>query len=332
MLCDPTEKMDNVDILTDRQLLARFLRSSDGPAFEALVRRHGPLVKNVCKRVLQHDQDTEDAFQATFLVLARKARSIQAFQSLAGWLYKVAYRIALRARANRTKRKLNENRLLTEAPAAAPAQRERDIDILVDEEVQRLPEKYRTPVLLCYLQGQTNEQAAQILRCPTGTIKIRLLRGREMLRKRLVRQGVALSIVALLADQGAAVTAATVPPPLVAGLASAALQLHGGAALTQLALSSSVLRLAQSWFKRAAIAKVKVACAVLLTVLLLVVTDYLAQQALAATASVLPKNVPTDRAPSLPLPEYQTPPAPQPELFVDQVNAQRWASAEKVER
>src|SRR5262249_6174340 len=152
----------------DGQLLQRYVHSQDETAFAALVTRHGPLVLGVCRRVLRHQQDTEDAFQATFVVLARKARSICKQASLASWLFKVAYRIALRARAATAGRRLREQQAvvarLGDRPAAPSPLGEvvlAELRRVLDEEVQRLPEKYRTPILLCYLEGQTNEKAAE---------------------------------------------------------------------------------------------------------------------------------------------------------------------------
>ena len=152
-------------LLSDSQLLQRFAGRADQAAFATLVQRHGPLVLGVCRRILQHDQDTEDAFQATFVVLARKAGGISNHQSLASWLYKVAYRIALRARSDKARRHLVEN----QAPPRAMDTDlgdvvQRELQQILGEEVQRLPEKYRAPILLCYLQGQTNEEAAAELR------------------------------------------------------------------------------------------------------------------------------------------------------------------------
>jgi RNA polymerase sigma factor (sigma-70 family) len=300
-----TEETNRLDTRTDQVLLGRFVGDHDSAAFDAIVRRHGPMVMGVCRRVLGHAHDAEDAFQATFLVLARKAATIQNFPSLAGWVYKVAYRIALRARASRNQRRANECRLAVERGHLTPMDRQRDISWLVDEEVQRLPEKYRTPVLLCYLQGQTNEEAAQLLRCPTGTIKIRLLRGREMLRKRLIRQGVALSLLAGLTTE----LCAAVSSQLLQDTISAASRLGAGARLANLGISSTVLYLARSWLRRMAIGKVRVAGSLLLALLLLFVSDQLANRASAATAS---RPSAADPANAIPVPpEFQSPSVPE---------------------
>ena len=178
--------------LTDAQLLERFVADQDEAAFEILLWRHGPKVLGVCRRVLRHEQDAEDAFQATFLVLVRKAGSIGKRQSVGSWLYRVAYRVALRAKVSASKRNARQ-RVITDVPAAeaVPDLFSRDVALVLDEEVNRLPEKYRAAFVLCYLDGKTNEQAAQELGCPKGTILSRLAWARERLRVRLTRRGLA---------------------------------------------------------------------------------------------------------------------------------------------
>ena len=169
--------------LTDAQLLDRFVDEHDEAAFEVLVWRHGPMVLSVCRRILRHEQDAEDAFQATFLTLVRKARSIGKRQAVAGWLYKVAYRIALEAKTLASKRHVHERQEAgtLEALANQPGTEStvwRDLRTVLDEEVNRLPEKYRTPLILCYFEGKTYEEAARELGCPKGTVSIRLMRAR----------------------------------------------------------------------------------------------------------------------------------------------------------
>ena len=180
--------------LTDRDLLQRFGRGPDGDAFAALVQRYGPLVLGVCRRVLRQEQDAEDAFQATFLVLARKAGSIDQPERLGNWLYGVASRVAQKARAETARRRARQQQV-TDMPAAEPGH-EADWDDLrqvLDEEVERLPDKFRLPILLCHLQGKTREEAAQQLGWSPGAVKGMLERGRELLRSRLARRGLALS-------------------------------------------------------------------------------------------------------------------------------------------
>jgi RNA polymerase sigma factor (sigma-70 family) len=294
---------------TDGELLHRFVHHQDDDAFEELVRRHGPLVMGVCRRILHHDQDTEDAFQATFLVLARRAGSIRKQQSVASWLYKVAYRIALRARARKQERRAREIHACQQHQVSrrAPVMEWNEWDGWIDEEVQRLPEKYRTPVLMCYVQGQTNEEAARQLRCPTGTVKIRLLRARELLRKRLLRRGIGLSVAVVLAGLTRS-AAATLPAELAATTIQLGSNIAAGQSLATLGLSESTLDLVRGWFQSVARAKLKVCYVVLMTLLLLILTDLLSQRAWGeASAKQLPPPVPEARpeppgeSPSFPL-------------------------------
>src|SRR5262245_3514074 len=159
----------------DADLLGRFVDSRDGLAFEILVRRHAPLVWNVCRRVLHDGADAEDAFQAVFLTLVRKAHTIGRRASVASWLHKVAYSVALEARRQAGRRSAREVPVM-EHHLARPGEDAawRELRPVLDEEVCRLPEKYRAPVILCYLQGKTNAQAAHELGCPTGTVVTRL--------------------------------------------------------------------------------------------------------------------------------------------------------------
>src|SRR5215471_13786730 len=187
------------DSLSDPQLLDGFLVHRQEAAFAALVRRHGPMVLGVCRRVLGNFCDAEDAFQATFLVLARKAASLNRPEQVSNWLYGVAYRTSLKARARRTRRQVREEPLNgSNFAAARDATDPHHLLHLLDEELRRLPEKYRTPIVLCYLEGKTKEQAARVLRRPEGTISTQLARGREILRRRLTRRGAALSTAALM--------------------------------------------------------------------------------------------------------------------------------------
>ncbi len=174
------------DALSDAQLLDCFVRRREEAAFAALVRRHGSMVLGVCRRVLRHSHDAEDAFQATFLVLANKAQRLKNPALLANWLYGVAYRTALHAR-NRSARRSRRER---EAAAMSASSSDSDssaheLSHILDEELSHLPEKYRAPLVLCYLQGKTNEEAARLLGWPTGSMSHRLARGRELLRERL---------------------------------------------------------------------------------------------------------------------------------------------------
>jgi RNA polymerase sigma-70 factor (ECF subfamily) len=171
----------------DAELLARFA-ASDESAFELLISRHGPMVYQVCLRLLRHRQDAEDAFQATFLALAKKAGSVRRPEALAGWLHCTAHRAALRLRSRRPATVVP----LDAEPAAREATDPYDGELLgvIEEEVRRLPEKYRLVVVLCYLEGRSTEEAAALLGCPRGTVFSRLAWARDRLRQRLARRGV----------------------------------------------------------------------------------------------------------------------------------------------
>ena len=185
---------------SDGQLLKRFVKEGEETAFEVLVWRHGPMVLGVGRRVLGNVHDAEDVLQATFLTLVRKAGSIGDGELLSSWLYKVAYRIALRVQARKAKM-VTEDRRLEDVPAPEAADESgwRELRPLLDAAIQRLPEKYRTAIVLCELQGKTHREAAEQLGCAVGTVSTRVTRAREMLRKRLAHRGLALSIGVLSA-------------------------------------------------------------------------------------------------------------------------------------
>jgi RNA polymerase sigma factor (sigma-70 family) len=178
--------------LDESQLLDRFLSLGDESAFEAIVGRHGPMVLGVCRHVLDDDHDAEDAFQATFLILVKKAHSIRDRDVLGTWLYGVARRVAVRAQTKARRRHLRERTGSEQLEASAHVRdpmESKEVQCLVHDELERLPYRYRAPLVLCDLEGQTHEDAAAQLCCPVGTIKSRLSRGRERLRERLARRG-----------------------------------------------------------------------------------------------------------------------------------------------
>ncbi len=209
--------------LADRHLLQRFVAHRDEAAFEAIMRRHGPMVLGVCRRVLGDADAADDAFQATFLVLVHKAGRIRQPELLANWLYGVAYRTAIRARFEKARRQAHERRVAA-MPTTDPTPELvwRDLRPVLDEEVARLPEKYRVPFVLCYLEGKTNEEAARILGCPAGTVFSRLSWARERLRGRLSRRGLGLSGTLLAAVLGAHAATAAVPSLLMTSTTRAA--------------------------------------------------------------------------------------------------------------
>jgi RNA polymerase sigma factor (sigma-70 family) len=178
----------------DAQLLERFVRQHDEAAFSALLQRHGPMVLNVCRAVLRHEQDAEDAFQATFLVLARKADTIARPEAVAGWLHEVAHRAAVKAQADAARRRTQERKAAPMNVADPTLDMTlRDLCGVLHEELRRLPERYRLPLVLCYLEGLSHEEAAAGLGWSKGAFRGRLDRGRERLRRRLAARGVALS-------------------------------------------------------------------------------------------------------------------------------------------
>jgi RNA polymerase sigma factor (sigma-70 family) len=200
---------------SDQALVERYATSREEAAFEALVRRHAPLVWRVCREVTGHEQDAEDAFQAAFLVLARQPGSVRKRSSLASWLYGVAYRVALRARAQATRRAAPPHGDGTMARADALGEvTRREEQRILHEELNRLAEKYRAPLMLCYLQGMTQDEAARQLAWSINTFRRRLGRGRGLLQARLERRGLGLAAVL----GGAALAPAAKGAALPAGL------------------------------------------------------------------------------------------------------------------
>jgi cobalt-zinc-cadmium efflux system membrane fusion protein len=250
--------------LPDRELLERFLTQRDEVAFATLVQRHGPLVLGVCRRVLHHRQDAEDAFQTTFLVLVRKAGSIVRRESLSSWLYGVASRIALKSRTRAARRREQETEF-RDLPAFEPPRglAGNDFGPVLDEEVNRLPDKYRVPLVLCYLEGKTTAEAARQVGCPRGTVLSRLARARERLRLRLAHRGFALP--AALSAIGLAPSAAStaVPAVLAASTVKAALALAAGAAVGGM-VSVKAIALAKGTMQAMFMTKLRIATAVLL--------------------------------------------------------------------
>jgi RNA polymerase sigma factor (sigma-70 family) len=212
--------------LNDAQILGRFIAGGEGttePAFRELVHRHGPMVMGVCRQVLRRPEDAEDAFQATFLVLVRKARSIRVGDSLAPWLYSVAYRTAHRARATASRYRTSDGESMAEAVGPSPEDPfEIDVRPVLHEELARLPGKYREPIVLCHLEGKSHEEAARLLSWPVGTLSGRLSRGRQLLKARLERRGVAVSSAMLAARWWPGTPAALAPSLVESTLAAAA--------------------------------------------------------------------------------------------------------------
>lgn len=248
--------------VSDAQLLECFLGFQDERAFAALIQRHGPMVFGVCRSLLKDHQDAEDAFQATFLVLARKAGTIRRGEAVGHWLYGVAHRTARKLRVRAAKRRLKESECTTMTPTDPTAEvAGEEWRQLLHQEVSWLPAKYRAPVVLCYLEGKTNEEAARTLGWPVGSVKGRLTRARDMLRTRLIRRGVALSAGALTTALSPQVLAAAVPGHLAAATAKAA-----AGALASAGISAQALALAEGVLKEMWMAKVKTVLAAFLAI------------------------------------------------------------------
>jgi RNA polymerase sigma factor (sigma-70 family) len=181
--------------VTDGELLMRFARHGDDAAFTQLVEKHGRLVWTVCWQVLRQHHEIEDAFQATFFILAKRARSIRSCDSLCGWLYRVAYRTALRSRMNSRRKQLMElvNDELSTLDEKLKGIEQHEQRAALMEELHSLPEQYQMPLVLCYLEGKSRRAAAEELGTTIESVKGRLTRGRQLLRHRLIRRGVSLS-------------------------------------------------------------------------------------------------------------------------------------------
>jgi RNA polymerase sigma factor (sigma-70 family) len=283
----------------DLRLLQRFVNSRDAGAFEAIVARHGPMVLGVCRRLLANPSDVEDAFQATFLVLVRRAASLRNADLLSPWLYGVATRVALRARATRSEPSGRTPRLLPAGdgarradeglhpgrsgraqaswppttpvedvtPCPSEALEERELRGVLDEEIARLPERFRRPVVLCYFEGLTHQEAARRLRCPLGTVNSRLATARERLRERLTRRGLAptagvLGVLAFAAGAEAGVSP-EVPTSLLESTVRAAFQFTHGSASAACTISATALALAKGVLNSMFLTKLKIATAVL---------------------------------------------------------------------
>src|SRR6516225_11420136 len=181
--------------VSDHDLMKQFVAGRDDTALTALVRRHGPMVYHLCRRVLRNEQDAEDAFQATFMVLARKAHTLRSQEGVGNWLYGVAYRTALKARTAAAARRSRQEAAAPVRDVAGPLAEltVHEAQTIVDQELARLPDKYRAPLVLCCLEGLTRDEAAQQLGWSVSLLKSRLEQGRELLRGRLTRRGVSLA-------------------------------------------------------------------------------------------------------------------------------------------
>ena len=245
--------------LTDAQLLGHFIEHRDEAAFSVLVRRHGPVVWGVCRRIAGHHQDAEDAFQATFLVLARKAGSVRPRQMVASWLHGVARRTALKAKAMAGRRQRREKQvaLLMPEPKSASSEPWRCLEPLLDQELARLPDKYRIAIVLCDLENKTGREAARQLSIPEGTLASRLRTARALLAKRLGRHGLPLAGAALalaLSQNGATASA---PSAIMSATIKAAPLVAAGQTVAKCAMSPTVAALTEGVLKIMLLTKAK---------------------------------------------------------------------------
>jgi RNA polymerase sigma factor (sigma-70 family) len=232
--------------LGDRELLERFVAAKDEAAFAVLVKRHGPMVLGVCRRVLGSAHDAEDACQAAFLVLAQKAASIRKTTSLPSWLHGVASRVAAHLRRERTRRGRRERE--TQGPEVADPAAEvswRELQTVLDEELERLPDRLRAPLILCYLDGQPRDAAAQQLGLSIACLHGRLERGRKALCERLTRRGITLSAALMAAAIGEGVSRAALSPTAVVITTRAAVLIACGRTLQDGLVSTQILQLAR---------------------------------------------------------------------------------------
>ncbi len=291
---------------TDGQLLESYVRGREEAAFAALVRRHGPMVWGVCRRLLRSHQDAEDAFQATFLVLVRKASSVVPRELVANWLYGVAHQTALKARATTARRGARE-RQVTAMPE--PARQQQDLwdqlQSVLDQELSRLPDKYSAVIALCDLEGKTRKEAARQLNVPEGTVASRHATARAMLARRLARSGVALSGAALAALLAQNAAPAGVPASVTLSTIKAASMLAAGRAAAPGVISAKAVALAEGVLKAMLLSKPKTATAVL------VMMAVFATGGAALTHSVLADKPVAEKQPPAEKPaEKKVPPAP----------------------
>jgi RNA polymerase sigma factor (sigma-70 family) len=277
----------DADGATDRQLLEWFITHRQEAAFRALVDRHGPMVMGVCRRVLQNAHDAEDAFQATFLVLARKAASVVPRELVANWLYGVAYRTARKARVARTRADAVKRRMYDRVTAMAARTRSEDeiwhdLQPVLDQELQRLPDKYRVAVVLCDLEGKPRKEAALQLGWPEGTLSGRLARARKLLAGRLTGRGVTLSVAALTAALAKGGVSAAVPGVLKSNVTRAALFSAGGKALPAGIVSATVSDLTEGVMRAMRMARLRVGALLVIAFGLVAAGTVLAAQRVAA--------------------------------------------------
>ena len=253
------------DPTLDRELLHRFATEQDEAAFRSLVQRHGPMVHQLCQRLLGNWHDAEDVCQAVFLVLASQAGSRHWQESIAAWLHQVAYHLARKAQAAAASRRARERRAVLPLPVDPVDEiTARELQSTLHEELARLPEKYRAPLVLCYLEGATRDEAARQLGWPLSTLKSRVERGRELLRSRLTRRGLTLSATLSTALLTEKVAQATLPAGLMSGIVQAAVRYAAGQIPSAAVGMQPALSLARDLLRAMFLNKVKLAAVWLL--------------------------------------------------------------------
>jgi len=273
----------------DGHLLERFVRHRDAEALEALVHRHGGMVWGVCHRILHNHQDAEDAFQATFLVLVRKAASVSPREMVGNWLYGVARQTALKARATAAKRRTRESPVASvPEPAATETVSRRDVRLVLDQALGRLPDKYRVAIVLCDLEGQTRTEAARHVGCPEGTLAARLARGRVLLTKRLHRLGWPTSVgtlTAVLSEEGSA----GVPVAMASRTVMSACRYASGPEVAADLVSSSVSSLTEGVLKAMWMTKLKAVVTTLLVCSVAVLASGMLMLSMTSAGDGVPK-------------------------------------------
>jgi RNA polymerase sigma factor (sigma-70 family) len=255
-----TELAGDGEPVTDGALLERFLSRHDEDAFAALVRRHGPMVLGVCRRLLRDPHDADDAFQATFLVAVRKAASVRPRELFGNWLYGVAYRTALEARARLARRRAWEKQTddMPHPPQPEPDADGEELRQLLDRELSRLPDKYRVPVVLCDLEGRSRRDVARQLRLAEGTLSSRLATARKTLARRLARHGPARSGAVLAAVVAGGSASAAVPAALAQSTIKGAVLVSTGRAALAAVATPQVVALTEGVLKAMLLTKLKV--------------------------------------------------------------------------
>jgi RNA polymerase sigma factor (sigma-70 family) len=252
----------DADEQTDGHLLELFLSQREEYAFELLVRRHGPMVLGVCRRILGNDHDAEDAFQATFLVLVRRGDRVRPRSQVGNWLYGVAYRTASELRRAAARRRRREAQVM---PRTRPAEDVwAELRPLLDGELNRLPDQYRMPLVLCDLEGMTRKEAARQLGWAEGTVSSRLSRGRELLGRRLKRHGLALSGATITGALAEGAATAVLPVPLIHSTVKAAVLTAAGQTTAASVVAANAVALMEKVVRNMAIVKLKFAAAIVL--------------------------------------------------------------------